>query len=124
MIGTAEEIIFLEAEIDRLEIEIMPLRLKQHGYQVLLDQKREEQGLKKLWELCGVYEGSKVLVTPNGEAEALYEVSGVMYSTTSKLIRVKGIRLLKSGHRPKYCYQHYDLGSIEWFAKNHKRHRY
>ena len=61
MIGIAEEIIFLEAEIDRLEIEIMPLRLKQHGYQVLLDQKREEQGLKKLWALCGVYEGSKVL---------------------------------------------------------------
>lgn len=54
MIGTAEEIIFLEAEIDRLEIEIMPLRLKQHGYQILLDQKREDQGLKKLWELCGV----------------------------------------------------------------------
>ena len=58
MIGIAEEIIFLEAEIDRLEIEIMPLRLKQHGYQVLLDRKREEQGLRKLFELCGVYEES------------------------------------------------------------------
>ena len=120
MIGTAEEIIFLEAEIDRLEIEIMPLRLKQHGYQILLSQKRKDQGLKKLWELCGVYEGSRVLVTPNGEAEALYEVSGVLYSTTSKLIRVKGIRLLKSGRRPKY-FTGTDLGSIEWFAKNHKR---
>ena len=120
MIGTAEEIIFLEAEIDRLEIEIMPLRLKQHGYQILLSQKRKDQGLKKLWELCGVCEGSRVLVTPNGEAEALYEVSGVLYSTTSKLIRVKGIRLLKSGHRPKY-FTGTDLGSIEWFAKNHKR---
>jgi hypothetical protein len=123
MIGIAEEILFLEAEIDRLEIEIMPLRLKQHGYQVLLDRKRQDQGLRKLFELCGVYEGSRVLVTPNGEAEALYEVSGVLYSTTSKSIRVKGIRLLKSGHRPKYCYEHSDLGSIEWFAKNHKRKR-
>ncbi len=124
MIGIAEEILFLEAEIDRLEIDIMPLRIKQHGYQVLLDQKRKEQGLKKLFELCGVSERSRVLVTPNGEAEALYEVSGVLYSTTSKMIRVKGIRLLKSGYRPKYCYEHSDLGSIEWFAKNHKRHRY
>ena len=123
MIGTAEEISFLEAEIDRLEIEIMPLRLKQHGYKILLDRKREEQGLRKLFELCGVSEGSRVLVTPNGEAEALYEVSGVLYSTTSKSIRVKGIRLLKSGHRPKYCCEHSDLGSIEWFAKNHKRKR-
>lgn len=123
MIGLEEEIKFLEGEIDRLEIEIMPLRLKQHGYQVLLDRKRQDQGLRKLFELCGVYEGTRVLVTLNGEAEALYEVSGVLYSTTSKMIRVKGIRLLKSGHRPKYCYEHSDLGSIEWFAKNHKRKR-
>ena len=120
MIGLEEEIKFLEGEIDRLEIEIMPLRLKQHGYQVLIDQKRQDQGLRKLFELCGVYEGSRVLVTPNGEAEALYEVSGVLYSTTSKMIRVKGIRLLKSGRRPKY-FEHADLGSIQWFAKNHKR---
>ena len=123
MIGLEEEIKFLEGEIDRLEIEIMPLRLKQHGYQVLLDRKRQDQGLRKLFELCGVYEGTRVLVTLNGEAEALYEVSGFMYSKTSKMIRVKGIRLLKSGHRPKYCYEHSDLGSIEWFAKNHKRKR-
>ncbi len=65
MIGLEEEIKFLEGEIDRLEIEIMPLRLQQHGYQILIDQKREAQGLGKLWELCGVYEGSRVLVTPN-----------------------------------------------------------
>ena len=120
MIGLEEEIKFLDGEIDRLEIEIMPLRLQQRGYQILLDQKREAQGSKKLWELCGVYEGTRVLVTPNGEAESLYEVSGVMYSKTSKSIRVKGIRLLKSGRRPKY-FEHADLGSIQWFAKNHKR---
>jgi len=120
VIGLEEEIKFLEGEIDRLEIEIMPLRLQQHGYRILIDQKMEAQGLGKLWELCGVYEGGRVLVTLNGGAEALYEVSGAMYSKTYKSIRVKGIRLLKSGRRPRY-FEHDDLGSLQWFVTNHKR---
>ena len=120
MIGIAEEILFLEAEIDRLEIEIMPLRLKQHGYRLLLDQMRQEQGSKELWDACSVGDGSKVLVTLNGEVDALYEVRGVVYSTKYKTMRVKGVRLLRSGNRPKY-FTNTDLGSIPWFAKNHKR---
>lgn len=120
MIGLEEEIKFLEDEIDRLEIEIMPLRFQQEGYRMLLEKRRQEKGLRQLWASCSVSDGSRVLVKLNGEEEALYEVVGVIYSTKYKTFHVKGIRLLKSGHRPKY-FIHTDLGGIPWFATHHKR---
>ena len=40
---TRREIKFLEDEIDRLEIEIMPLRFQQEGYRMLLEKRRRER---------------------------------------------------------------------------------
>ena len=98
----------------------MPLRLKQHGYQVLLDQKRQDQGLRKLFELCGVYEGTRVLVTPNGEAEALYEVAPRLCIQNIQIDPRQRHPALKSGHQAK-IFQTRRPGKHSVVCKNHKR---
>ena len=121
MISEDKEIGFLESEVDRLENKIMPLRIRLDGYRHMLNKKRLEKGSMDLWDACGVGEGSRVIMNlSEDDPDALYEISGYRYSVKHKSVRVMGVRLLKSGNKPKYI-SHTDLGGIPWFAKNHKR---